>query len=98
MGFQQKAILIKVYLELEEAKTDKVRRTLTEWLGDGSKNSPSNHSSRSKSLDKLIKRDLIFKSFDDDNLLSKPNTGNSNSYVSLTPLGAAAAKWLINNK
>ena len=97
MGFQQKLILIKVYLELEEAKTDKVRVALTQWLGNGS-NSNSDRASRSDSLGKLIDRGLIVKSFDDDNLLSKSNTGNSNSYVSLTPLGAAAAKWLINNK
>jgi len=70
MGFQQKLILIKVYLELEEAKTDKVRVALTQWLGNGS-NSNSDRSSRSGSLGKLIKRGLIVKSFDDDNLLSK---------------------------
>jgi len=97
MGFQQKVILIKVYLELEETQRDKVKSTPTQWLGNGSI-SDSDRSSWSKSLDKLIKRGLIVKSFDDDNLLSKSNTGNSNSYVSLTPLGAAAAKWLINNK
>jgi DNA-binding MarR family transcriptional regulator len=96
MGFQQKEILIKVYLELEETQRDKVKSTPTQWLGNGSI-SDSDRANWSKSLRKLINRGLIVKSFADDNLLSKSNPGNSITYVSLTPLGAAAAKWLINN-
>ncbi|ELR97395.1 hypothetical protein [Gloeocapsa sp. PCC 73106] len=96
IGIQQKLILLQVYGELEDKKTDKVRLSLSKWSG-GKSISGSERATWSKALRKLIHRGLIIKSFNDRNLLSKPNTGNSISYISLTPLGYRAAKWLIKN-
>ena len=97
IGELQKLILVQVYSELEDKEQDRVRLSLSKWLG-GDSISNSNRATWSKALRKLVEeRKLIIKTFTDRNSLSKVNTGNSIVYVSLTDLGYAAAKWLIKN-